>query len=70
MLYILSFLCYLFALVDYGLSVFGVDITGVSWSPLVAGGLGVIFGAVAKGMADSEKKEEEQTQSAAKPDAE
>jgi hypothetical protein len=30
----------LFALIDFGLSFAGVDITGVRWSPLVAGGIG------------------------------
>lgn len=45
---ILSFLCYAFAVVDWGLSWFGIDITGFSWSPLVAGGVGAFFGWIAK----------------------
>ena len=43
MWHILAFLCYAFAVVDFGLSWFGIDITGVSWSPLVAGGVGALF---------------------------
>ena len=43
MLNVLAWLCYIFAVVDFGLSFFGVDITGVQWSPVAAGGLGGIF---------------------------
>jgi hypothetical protein len=39
----LGYLLILFALVDFGLSFAGIDITGVRWSPLVAGGIGGLF---------------------------
>ena len=48
MLTILSYLCYLFAAVDWGLAMFaGIDITGVEWSPLVAGVVGAVLSAIA-----------------------
>ncbi|MBD3240002.1 MAG: hypothetical protein GF331_05405 [Chitinivibrionales bacterium] len=40
---ILAILCYAFAIADFGLYLFGYDITGVSWSPLVAALLGSMF---------------------------
>ena len=40
---VFGILLILFALVDFGLSWVGIDITGVSWSPLVAGGLGSVI---------------------------
>lgn len=39
----IGFLLILFAFADFGLSWFGMDITGVRWSPLVAGGLGTVL---------------------------
>ncbi len=44
MLKILSFLCYAFAVVDLGLFyIFDIDITGFSFSPVIAGVLGALF---------------------------
>ena len=44
MLKILSILCYVFALLDFCLFyIVDVDLTGVSWSPYVAGCLGALF---------------------------
>ena len=41
---VLSFLCYVFAVVDLGLFyIFDIDITGFSFSPIVAGALGALF---------------------------
>lgn len=41
---IIGGLCYAFAAADFGLAFFGViDLTGVSWSPIVAIILGAIF---------------------------
>lgn len=41
----LSVLCYIFAVADIVLFyIFDVDLTGVSWSPIAAGGLGAILG--------------------------
>ena len=41
---ILGYLCFAFAFVDVLLNnVFGVDITGVIWSPIAAGLLGMLF---------------------------
>ena len=45
----IGFLLILLALVDFGLSWFGVDITGVRWSPLVSGGLGTVLCRVFRG---------------------
>ena len=39
---VIGVLLILFALIDFGLSWIGIDITGVRWSPLVAGGLGSV----------------------------
>lgn len=45
MLRILSYLCYIFAVLDFGLFyLFDIDITGVSWSPYVAGIVGAGLG--------------------------
>lgn len=49
MLKILSYICYIFAVIDFGLFyLIDIDITGVSWSPYVAGlvvaGLGWLGG--------------------------
>jgi len=43
----LSVLCWLFAIVDFAGAFLGYDITGVSWSPLVAAALGAIFAGAA-----------------------
>lgn len=49
MFQILSFLCYAFAIVDFGLYIiFDIDITGVSWSPIVAAVAGAILGQIGK----------------------
>lgn len=45
---VLSILCYGFAIVDVVLSWFGTDLTGVRWSPIVACGVGALFGWLAK----------------------
>ena len=45
---ILSVICYIFAVADVVLYyIFGVDLTGVSWSPIIAGGLGWLFATIA-----------------------
>lgn len=45
MLKILSYLCYIFAALDFGLFyIFDIDITGVSWSPYVVGLVGAGLG--------------------------
>ena len=36
----LAFLCFGFAIVDFAGMFFGYDLTGVSWSPIVAGAIG------------------------------
>ena len=60
MLKILSYLCYLFAVVDWCLAFFaGIDITGVDWSPVAAGVLGAILGAVADKNGEGNSAEEE-----------
>ena len=41
---ILSIVCYLFAAADFLLFwIVDIDLTGVSWSPYVAGALGYLF---------------------------
>ena len=46
---VLSVLCYIFAIADLLLcNIFGIDITGVRWSPIVAGVVGAIFGWIGK----------------------
>lgn len=45
MLKILSYICYIFAVIDFGLFyLIDIDITGVSWSPYVAGLVGAGLG--------------------------
>lgn len=45
MLRILSYLCYIFAILDIVLfNAFDIDLTGVSWSPYVAGLVGAGLG--------------------------
>jgi hypothetical protein len=39
----LGYLCHVFALVDFAGMFFKYDLTGVSWSPIVAGLLGSLF---------------------------
>ena len=49
MYWVLAILCYVFAAADYFLAEFGiVDITGVWWSPIVAGILGAFFSHLAQ----------------------
>ncbi len=43
MLQFLGVLCYLFAIVDFAGMFFKYDITGVSWSPIVAVVVGSLF---------------------------
>jgi len=43
MVLVMGFLCYGFAVVDFAGMFFGYDLTGVSWSPLVAGGIGSVL---------------------------
>lgn len=62
---ILGFLCYAFALADFGLYLFGYDITGVSWSPIVAVLLGSIFMKMAKSRAAAAADEEPAAESRA-----
>jgi len=37
---VLGYLCYLFGIVDFAGMFLGYDLTGVSWSPIVAGVIG------------------------------
>ena len=48
-LQIIGYLCFAFAAVDFAGQFLNYDLTGVSWSPVVAGGLGVIFTAMGPG---------------------
>lgn len=46
---ILSVLCYIFGVADLFLFyAFDVDLTGLSWSPIIAFILGSVFGAIGK----------------------
>ena len=55
---VLSFLCYAFAVVDLVLFyVFDTDITGLAISPIIAGGLGALFSALASKSKKNEEKE-------------
>lgn len=40
---LLGFLCYAFAVIDFAGMFLGYDLTGVSWSPIVAGVIGSVF---------------------------
>jgi len=40
---VLGYLCYAFAVIDFAGMFFGYDLTGVSWSPIVAGVIGSIL---------------------------
>ncbi len=59
MLKLLGFGCYGFALVDFAGMFFGYDLTGVSWSPIVASVLGGVLASIGRddeqGVADSLK---------------
>jgi len=46
-LIILGYLCYAFGIIDFAGMFFGYDLTGVSWSPIVAGVAG--YGLIALG---------------------
>ena len=41
-------LCYVFAVIDFAGMFFGYDLTGVSWSPIVAGLVGSVLVGSAK----------------------
>ena len=45
---VLGFLCQTFAAIDFAGMFLGYDLTGVPWSPLVAGGIGWLFYQLAK----------------------
>jgi len=49
LLQIIGYLCFAFAAVDFAGQFLNYDLTGVSWSPIVAGGLGVILTAMGPG---------------------
>lgn len=53
---LLGFLCYAFAVIDFAGMFFGYDLTGVSWSPIVAAGLGQVFMNIGNKEEDAEKK--------------
>lgn len=40
---ILGYLLIVFAVIDFAGMFFGYDITGVSWSPILEGGIGSLF---------------------------
>ncbi|MDR1594939.1 MAG: zinc-ribbon domain-containing protein [Prevotellaceae bacterium] len=42
-LIVLAYICWGFAVIDFCGMFFEYDLTGVSWSPLVAGGIGYLF---------------------------
>jgi hypothetical protein len=51
----IGILLIVFAVVDFGLAWVGVDITGVRWSPLVAGVLGSVLCRFFRGAVDDEE---------------
>lgn len=51
---VLGFLCETFAVIDFLGMFFGYDLTGVPWSPLVAGGVGWLFFQLAAASAPQE----------------
>jgi hypothetical protein len=51
----LGILLIVFAVADFGLSWVGVDITGVRWSPLVAGVLGSVLCRLFRGAVDDDE---------------
>ena len=53
---LLGLLCYAFAVIDFAGMFFGYDLTGVSWSPIVAAGLGQVFMNIGNKEEDAEKK--------------
>ena len=42
-LIVLAYLCWAFGVIDFCGMFFGYDLTGVSWSPVVAGVIGYLF---------------------------
>jgi hypothetical protein len=51
----LSVLCEIFAVIDFAGMFLGYDLTGVPWSPLVAGGLGWLFHQLARASIGTEQ---------------
>jgi uncharacterized membrane protein YvbJ len=47
-LIVLAYICWAFAIIDFCGMFFGYDLTGVSWSPLVVGGIGYLFSYLGK----------------------
>lgn len=61
----LSYLCYIFAFLDWALAgLFDIDLTGVFWSPIAAGFLGYVFGAIADKTAKTAPEGTEETEQA------
>jgi hypothetical protein len=48
LLTVLGYLCYAFAVIDFAGMFFGYDLTGVSWSPIVATATGFILNTLGK----------------------
>jgi len=56
---ILGYLCYAFGVIDFLGMFLGYDLTGVSWSPIVAACVGSLFLYFGKRKKDAENSEEE-----------
>ena len=54
---ILGFLCIGFGVIDFAGTFFGYDLTGVSWSPIVAGVVGGALMSIGGGGEEADSKE-------------
>lgn len=56
---ILGYLCYLFAIIDFCGMFFNYDLTGVVWSPIVAGIIGSVLIGIAEKYCDNDDDKDE-----------